>query len=64
MLSSDDLVTGEADAREQLAAWIEVMTGMELDENGVARVLEEADWTARKQQLEALGGVPAQRELE
>jgi WD40 repeat protein len=51
-------------SRVQLAAWIEVMTGMELDENGVARVLEEADWTGRKRRLEELGGVPALRELQ
>jgi WD40 repeat protein len=51
-------------SRTQLAAWIEVMTGMELDEHGVARVLEEADWTGRQQRLEELGGVPVLRELQ
>jgi WD40 repeat protein len=51
-------------SRAQLGAWIEVMTGMELDEHGVARVLEEADWTSRRQRLEEWGGVPALRELQ
>jgi hypothetical protein len=43
---------------ERIALWIQVITGMELDTSGVARVLDAPDWQQRRQRLEELGGPP------
>src|SRR5262245_11121450 len=71
-LSSDRLVTGCADGLvrfwrlpapvtgsvEQIKAWAEVLTGGELDDNGVTQVLTADAWQARRRTLEQLGGPP------
>ncbi len=51
-------------SRGQLITWIQVITGMELDEHGVARVLEESDWTDRARRLAEAGGPPELRGLQ
>jgi WD40 repeat protein/tetratricopeptide (TPR) repeat protein len=43
----------------RLAAWIETLTGMELDPQGGIRILHAAKWTERRRRLEQLGGPPA-----
>jgi WD40 repeat protein len=48
-------VTGEP---QQLALWVQVMTGMELDENGVTHWLDPISWKERRQRLMELGGPP------
>jgi WD40 repeat protein len=50
-------VQGDA---ERLSLWIQVLTGMELDENDVFHVLDAAEWQERRQRLEELGGAPMQ----
>ncbi|MBI2805843.1 MAG: protein kinase [Planctomycetes bacterium] len=42
-------------SNEQIRTWIEVLTGMELDDRGNARSLDAASWEQRKQKLERLG---------
>jgi tetratricopeptide (TPR) repeat protein len=42
----------------RLAAWVEVVTGLELDERGAVRVLDGATWLERRRRLEQLGGPP------
>jgi hypothetical protein len=39
--------------------WTQVLTGMELDEQGVARPLNAAEWQARQRRLRELGENPA-----
>jgi WD40 repeat protein/serine/threonine protein kinase len=43
---------------ERIAHWVQVLTGMELDENDVFHVLDAAEWQERRQRLEELGGPP------
>jgi tetratricopeptide (TPR) repeat protein len=43
----------------RLAAWIETLTGLELDPQGAIRVLHTSEWTQRRRRLEQLGGPPA-----
>src|SRR5262249_39313066 len=43
----------------RLSAWIETLTGLELDEQGAVRVLDTTQWTACRQRLSQLGGPPA-----
>jgi WD40 repeat protein len=43
---------------ERLRLWAQVVTGLELDDNGVATVLEEAAWRQRRSRLHELGGPP------
>ncbi len=42
----------------RLVAWVEAITGLELDEQGSIRVLNRTDWLARRSRLEQLGGPP------
>jgi WD40 repeat protein len=44
---------------ERLALWAEVLTGHELDAEGVARPLTEPQWAERRQRLQRLGGPPS-----
>jgi WD40 repeat protein/serine/threonine protein kinase len=48
-------VQGDVD---RIRLWVQVLTGMELDENDVFQVLDAADWQQRRQRLEELGGAP------
>jgi len=43
---------------EQINSWIEMSTGMELDENGVVHVLDAQSWDRRRQRLKDRGGPP------
>jgi WD40 repeat protein len=45
----------------RLGAWIETLTGLELDEQGSVRVLENAVWRQRRERLSELGGPPPGR---
>jgi tetratricopeptide (TPR) repeat protein len=42
----------------RIAAWVQTITGLELDELGVARALDSVAWRQRKQLLDQLGGPP------
>jgi WD40 repeat protein/serine/threonine protein kinase len=44
---------------EQLVAWVQVVTGLELDADGVVHELDDAAWKQRRQRLVELGGPPA-----
>jgi WD40 repeat protein len=46
---------------ERVLLWVQVLTGIELDENGRTRVLDANTWQQRRQQLEKLGGPPPDR---
>jgi hypothetical protein len=43
---------------KQVVTWIQVLTGLELDADGVFRELNAAVWQQRRQQLTELGGPP------
>ena len=43
---------------EQILRWIQVITGLELDERGEVRVLDAAAWQQCRQRLQILGGPP------
>jgi WD40 repeat protein len=43
---------------KRLVCWTQVITGMELDADGVARVLDASTWQERRRHLEQLGGPP------
>jgi hypothetical protein len=43
---------------ERIACWVEVLTGMGMDRDGVARVLDASAWEERRQRLHELGGPP------
>jgi WD40 repeat protein len=42
----------------RLAAWVEAVTGLELDEHGAVRILDDSAWRQRRDQLGQLGGPP------
>jgi tetratricopeptide (TPR) repeat protein len=42
----------------RLAAWVEAVTGLELDERGAIRALDRSGWLERRRRLEQLGGPP------
>ncbi len=42
----------------RLAAWVEAATGLELDERGSIRMLDQSAWLERRRRLEQLGGPP------
>jgi WD40 repeat protein len=44
---------------ERLLLWAQVITGLKLDEQGAAHVLDAATWEQRRQRLHTLGGPPA-----
>ena len=48
------------DDPERIALWAQVITGMEADEHGNARVLNAAEWHERRERLEKLGGPPVE----
>jgi WD40 repeat protein/tRNA A-37 threonylcarbamoyl transferase component Bud32 len=41
---------------ERITLWVQVVTGMELDSDGVVQVLDGPTWQQRRQRLDALGG--------
>jgi WD40 repeat protein len=43
---------------KRIVLWTQVLTGMELDAGGIARVLDAPTWQARREQLRELGGPP------
>jgi WD40 repeat protein len=47
----------KGDAR-RIILWVQVTTGMELDENGAVRSLNAETWARRRQELESMGGPP------
>jgi WD40 repeat protein len=47
-----------AGAPELIRDWVEVITGLELDEDGVIRFLDAPAWQERRQRLQELGGPP------
>jgi WD40 repeat protein len=47
----------EGDPR-RVELWVQVITGLELDEKDAVRVLDVSTWRDRKLQLDALGGPP------
>jgi hypothetical protein len=42
----------------QVALWTQVLTGLELDADGAARVLDADTWHERRRHLDELGGPP------
>jgi hypothetical protein len=46
---------GEVD---RIVLWTQVITGLELDADGLVRVLDTRTWQQRRQRLEELGGPP------
>jgi WD40 repeat protein len=46
------------DELERVATWVQVLTGLELDEYGAAKVLDNATWLRRREQLKQRGGPP------
>jgi tetratricopeptide (TPR) repeat protein len=46
------------DDRARLAAWIETITGLELDDQGSVRPLDNAAWRQRRERLAQLSGPP------
>jgi hypothetical protein len=47
-------VDGEPDL---IRLWTQVITGMELDDEGVIRLLDASAWHERRRRLEDLGGL-------
>ncbi len=45
-------------AARRIEVWVQVITGMALDDGGAVRVLDAKEWHQRKQRLEELGGPP------
>jgi WD40 repeat protein len=56
-----DVATALPDELERVATWVEVLTGLEHDEQGSARVLDDATWLWRREKLKQLGGPPVVR---
>jgi WD40 repeat protein len=44
---------------ERIVLWTQVLTGLELDADGVTRVLDADAWQRRRQRLDELGGPPS-----
>jgi WD40 repeat protein len=42
----------------RIARWVQVITGMELDDSDTIRSLDPQTWEQRRQELESLGGPP------
>jgi WD40 repeat protein len=53
-----DVAAALPDELERVVTWVEVLTGLELDELGSARVLDDATWLQRREKLNQLGGPP------
>ncbi len=47
----------DGDAR-RIALWVQVQTGMELDDHGTVRWLDSATWQERRRRLSEIGGPP------
>jgi tetratricopeptide (TPR) repeat protein len=47
------------DNRERISTWVEVITGLGLDEQGTVRVLDNSTWCERRARLEIQGGPSA-----
>jgi hypothetical protein len=47
-----------AGSAERVRLWVEVLTGMELDEERGIHVLDAAAWQQRRDRLDGLGGPP------
>ncbi len=43
---------------ERVATWVEVLTGLELDEMGSIKALDNSTWLQRREKLKQLGGPP------
>jgi hypothetical protein len=43
---------------ERITLWAQVLTGMELDEQGGAHLLDAPTWQQRREALESLAGPP------
>jgi hypothetical protein len=43
---------------ERITLWVQVITGLELDDNGAVHRLDADTWKQRRQQLRGLGGPP------
>jgi WD40 repeat protein len=46
------------DDLDRIDAWLGVRTGLTLDDRGSVEILDNANWHARRQQLNSLGGPP------
>ncbi len=53
-------VPGLAGPAERVVLWTRVLTGTELGDEGVVRVLDAAEWQRRKERLREQGGAPDQ----
>jgi WD40 repeat protein/serine/threonine protein kinase/tetratricopeptide (TPR) repeat protein len=53
-----DVATDLPDDLERVANWVEVRTGLELDDQGQVRALDAAAWRERREQLGRQGGPP------
>jgi WD40 repeat protein len=53
-----DVAAALPDELERVATWVEVLTGLELDEVGSAEALDSATWLQRREKLKQLGGPP------
>jgi len=53
-----DVAPALPDELERVATWVEVLTGLELDEFGSASLLDDATWHQRREKLKQLGGPP------
>ena len=46
------------DDLERVANWVEVLTGLTLDENGSIQILDNAAWLRGREKVEQQGGPP------
>jgi WD40 repeat protein len=46
------------DDLERVANWVEVLTGLTLDENGSIQILDNAAWLRRREKVEQQSGPP------
>jgi hypothetical protein len=53
-----EVATVLPDELERVATWVEVLTGLELDQEGFSRMLDDAAWHQRREKLKQLGGPP------
>ena len=53
-----DVAAELPDDLERVATWVEVLTGLTLDENGSIQVLDNAAWLRRREKVKQQGGPP------
>jgi WD40 repeat protein len=53
-----DVAAALPDELARVATWVQVRTGLELDELGSARMLDSAAWLQRREKFKQLGGPP------